>query len=68
MDLEHLTEQALAEYKLYSPLMEKNSIILFDDIWVGGMEGLWSQIPEPKFSHDRLHPPQGFGIKTKEQA
>lgn len=62
VDSEHLTSQALAEYNLYSPLVEKGGIILFDDINVGGMEGLWSCIPEPKFAHDELHPPQGFGI------
>lgn len=66
IDSEHTTAQALVEYRLYSSLVEKSGIILFDDINVGGMEGLWSQIPEPKFTHEGLHPPQGFGLAIKE--
>lgn len=66
IDSEHTTHQALSEYKLYAPLVREGGIILFDDINVSGMEGLWSQIPEPKFTHDGLHPPQGFGIAIRE--
>lgn len=66
IDSEHLTRQALGEYLLYSPLVRKGGIVLFDDIRVGGMEGLWSQIAEPKFTCDDLHQPQGFGVKIKE--
>lgn len=65
IDSEHTTRQALSEYVLYSPLVREGGIILFDDINMGGMEGLWSCIPEPKFTHDGLHPPQGFGIAIR---
>ena len=61
IDTEHTTIQCLAEYHTYLPLMSKGGIVLFDDIFMGGMAGVWPAIAEPKVILPDLHANLGFG-------
>ncbi len=61
IDTEHTTEQCLAEYHAYLPLMATGGIILFDDLFMGGMSGVWPALPEPKVILPDLHAHLGFG-------
>jgi len=65
IDGEHTTAQCSAEYHAYSPLMAHNGLILFDDIFMGGMEGLWEQIAEPKVVVPDMHGELGFGVAIR---
>jgi predicted O-methyltransferase YrrM len=65
IDSTHITDHALLEYNCYSPLVAKGGVMLFDDIYMREMSGLWGQIPEPKFASDTLHSTCGFGIAIK---
>ena len=61
IDTEHTTAQCLAEYRAYLPLMAPGGIILFDDLFMGGMSGVWPAIAEPKVILPDLHAHLGFG-------
>lgn len=61
IDTDHTTEQCLAEYHAFLPLMTKGGVILFDDIFMDGMKGVWPAIAEPKVILPDLHANLGFG-------
>lgn len=61
IDTDHTTEQCLKEYRGYLPYMRKGGIVLFDDIFMEGMSGVWPAIAEPKVILLDLHAHLGFG-------
>lgn len=63
IDSTHESDHALVEYNAYYPLMRKGGIILWDDIFMGGMVRGWNLIPDPKMILPNLHDTLGFGAK-----
>ena len=61
IDTEHVAERCLKEYRTYLLHMSKGGIVLFDDIFMEGMSGVWEHIAEPKIILPDVHGSLGFG-------
>jgi predicted O-methyltransferase YrrM len=70
IDTTHTYEQTMAEYNAYKPFLSDRAVICLDDLFRGGMDRVWAEMPENKVRLDFLHPSQsptdgGFGVIWK---
>jgi len=66
LDSEHTEKQLRAELKLYTPFFKKGAIIIFDDIRMPELFGVWEELSYPKIElTDPLHY-SGYGLAIYE--
>lgn len=70
IDTTHTYDQTMAEYNAYEPFLSDRAIVCLDDLFRGGMDRVWAEMPDNKVRLDDLHYSQsptdgGFGVVWK---
>lgn len=61
LDTLHTYAQVMAEFEAWEPCLAGGAVVCLDDLYRGGMDDVWAQLPGQKVPLDFLHDSYGFG-------